>query len=152
LAAWNYFMSIDTAKNAAFIKQWHNYIKDPKRTVNDPMEAHFIGFNMWVKAVEKAGTVESNAVQKAIIGIEVPNLTGATSKMLANHHITKPAYIGEIQDDGQFLTIWQSNQLIEGDAWSNYVPESKDIVADWSPGINCGNYNSVTKKCSSKIQ
>lgn len=152
LAAWNYFMSIDTAKNAAFIKQWHNYIKDPKRTVNDPMEAHFIGFNMWVKAVEKAGTVESNAVQKAIIGIEVPNLTGATSKMLANHHITKPAYIGEIQDDGQFLTIWQSNQLIEGDAWSNYVPESKNIVADWSPGINCGNYNSVTKKCSSKIQ
>jgi urea transport system substrate-binding protein len=152
LAAWNYFMSIDTAKNAAFIKQWHNYIKDPKRTVNDPMEAHFIGFNMWVKAVEKAGTVESNAVQKAIIGIEVPNLTGATSKMLANHHITKPAYIGEIQDDGQFLTIWQSNQLIEGDAWSNYVPESKDIVADWSPGINCGNYNPVAKKCSSKIQ
>ena len=152
LAAWNYFMSIDTAKNAAFIKQWHNYIKDPKRTVNDPMEAHFIGFNMWVKAVEKAGTVESNAVQKAIIGIEVPNLTGATSKMLVNHHITKPAFIGEIQDDGQFLTIWQSNQLIEGDAWSNYVPESKDIVADWSPGINCGNYNSVTKKCSSKIQ
>ena len=152
LAAWNYFMSIDTAKNAAFIKQWHNYIKDPKRTVNDPMEAHFIGFNMWVKAVEKAGTVESNAVQKAIIGIEVPNLTGATSKMLANHHITKPAYIGEIQDDGQFLTIWQSNKLIEGDAWSNFVPESKNIVADWSPGINCGNYNSVTKKCSSKIQ
>ena len=152
LAAWNYFMSIDTAKNAAFIKQWHNYIKDPKRTVNDPMEAHFIGFNMWVKAVEKAGTVESNAVQKAIIGIEVPNLTGATSKMLVNHHITKPAFIGEIQDDGQFLTIWQSNKLIEGDAWSNYVPESKDIVADWSPGINCGNYNSVTKKCSSKIQ
>ena len=152
LAAWNYFMSIDTAKNAAFIKQWHNYIKDPKRTVNDPMEAHFIGFNMWVKAVEKAGTVESNAVQKAIIGIEVPNLTGATSKMLVNHHITKPAFIGEIQDDGQFLTIWQSNQLIEGDAWSNFVPESKNIVADWSPGINCGNYNSVTKKCSSKIQ
>ena len=152
LAAWNYFMSIDTAKNAAFIKQWHNYIKDPKRTVNDPMEAHFIGFNMWVKAVEKAGTVESNAVQKAIIGIEVPNLTGATSKMLVNHHITKPAFIGEIQDDGQFLTIWQSNKLIEGDAWSNFVPESKNIVADWSPGINCGNYNSVTKKCSSKIQ
>lgn len=152
LAAWNYFMSIDTAKNAAFIKQWHNYIKDPKRTVNDPMEAHFIGFNMWVKAVEKAGTVESNAVQKAIIGIEVPNLTGATSKMLVNHHITKPAFIGEIQDDGQFLTIWQSNKLIEGDAWSNFVPESKNIVADWSPGINCGNYNSATKKCSSKIQ
>ena len=35
------------------------FIKNPKRTTNDPMEAHYIGFNMWVKAVEKAGTDRS---------------------------------------------------------------------------------------------
>ena len=66
LAAWNYFMSIDSTKNAAFINQWHEYTKNPKRTTNDPMEAHYIGFNMWVKAVEKAGTTDSAAVQKEI--------------------------------------------------------------------------------------
>jgi len=148
LAAWNYFMSIDSTKNAAFINQWHEYTKNPKRTTNDPMEAHYIGFNMWVKAVEKAGTTDSAAVQKAIIGVDFPNLTGGTSKMLPNHHISKPVLIGEIQDDGQLMTVWQTNKLVDGDAWSDFLPESKPIIADWTSPINCGNYNTKTKKCS----
>lgn len=148
LAAWNYFMSIDSTKNAEFIKTWREYIKNPKRVTNDPMEAHYIGFNMWVKAVEKAGTTDPDAVQKAIIGVEYPNLTGGVSKMLPNHHISKPVLIGEIQDDGQFMTVWQTNKLVDGDAWSDYLPESKPIVADWTAPINCGNYNPKTKKCS----
>src|SRR6186997_788156 len=45
LAAWNYFMSIKTPADTAFINQWHAYIKNAKRTTNDPMEAHYIGFN-----------------------------------------------------------------------------------------------------------
>jgi urea transport system substrate-binding protein len=148
LAAWNYFMSVDTPENAAFITKWHQFIKNRNRVTNDPMEAHYIGFNMWVKAVEKAGTTDTDAVTKAIVGIEAPNLTGGTSKMLPNHHITKPVLIGEIQDDGQFQTVWQTKTLVEGDAWSDYLPESKPIVAQWTPPINCGNYNTKTKKCS----
>ncbi len=148
LAAWNYFMSIDSTKNAAFINQWHEYTKNPKRTTNDPMEAHYIGFNMWVKAVEKAGTTDSAAVQKAIIGVEFPNLTGGTSKMLPNHHISKPVLIGEIQDDGQLMTVWQTNKLVDGDAWSDFLPEIKPIIADWTSPVNCGNFNTKTKKCS----
>ena len=148
LAAWNYFMSVDTTKNAAFIQQWKDYIKNPKRVTNDPMEAHYIGFNMWVKAVEKAGTTDPDAVQKAIIGVEYPNLTGGMSKMLPNHHISKPVLIGEIQEDGQFLTVWQTNKVVEGDAWSDFLPESKPIIADWTPPISCGNFNTETKKCS----
>jgi urea transport system substrate-binding protein len=148
LAAWNYFMSVDTTKNAAFIQQWKDYIKNPKRVTNDPMEAHYIGFNMWVKAVEKAGTTDPDAVQKAIIGVEYPNLTGGMSKMLPNHHISKPVLIGEIQEDGQFLTVWQTNKVVDGDAWSDFLPESKPIIADWTPPISCGNFNTETKKCS----
>jgi len=148
LAAWNYFMSVDTTKNAAFIQQWKDYIKNPKRVTNDPMEAHYIGFNMWVKAVEKAGTTDPDAVQKAIIGVEFPNLTGGTAKMLPNHHISKPVLIGEIQEDGQFATVWQTNKVVDGDAWSDFLPDSKPIIADWTAPINCGNYNTKTKKCS----
>src|SRR6202162_1096458 len=48
LAAWNYFMSIDTPANKEWIKKWHTFIKNDKRTFNDPMEAHVIGFNLWV--------------------------------------------------------------------------------------------------------
>ncbi|MBJ21048.1 MAG: urea ABC transporter substrate-binding protein [bacterium] len=148
LAAWNYFMSVDARGNDNFINAWHEFIKNKKRVTNDPMEAHYIGFNMWVKAVEAAGTTDPTAVQKAIIGVESPNLSGGTSKMLANHHITKPVLIGEIQDDGQFATVWETDGLVEGDAWSDFLPESKVIRADWTPKLNCGNYNTLTKKCS----
>ncbi|MFD2113238.1 urea ABC transporter substrate-binding protein [Thiorhodococcus fuscus] len=148
LAAWNYFMSVDTPENEAFIDTWHDFIKDDKRVTNDPMEAHYIGFNLWVKAVEKAGSTDPDKVAAAIIGQETPNLTGGKAVMLKNHHITKPVLIGEIQDDGQFAVVWETEKEVPGDAWSDYLPGSKDIIADWTPPISCGNYNTVTKTCS----
>ena len=147
LAAWNYFMSVDTEENDAFIKTWHDFIKDEDRVTNDPMEAHKIGFDLWVKAVEKAGTTDSDAVGKAIIGLETGNLTGGTAKMLPNHHITKPVLIGEIQDDGQFAVVWETEKEVPGDAWSDYLEGSKDLIGDWTDPINCGNYNTKTKTC-----
>jgi len=148
LAAWNYFQSVDTPDNKAFIEKWKAYTKNAKRVSNDPMEAHVIGFNMWVKAVEKAGTTDPDKVIDAIVGIKVPNLTGSVSEMLPNHHITKPVLIGEIKEDGQFDTVWQTDDLVAGDAWSKHLDGSKDLVADWQT-LKCGNYNTVTKKCGS---
>ena len=146
LAAWNYFMSVDTPENKEFIAKWHEFTKKPTRTTNDPMEAHYIGFNMWVKAVEKAGTVDPDKVIAALPGTEQKNLTGGTSVMLPNHHITKPVMIGEIRGDGQLDTVWQTKGLVPGAAWSPYLEGSKDLVADWVE-LKCGNYNKVTKKC-----
>jgi len=147
LAAWNYFMSENSQANKDFIKKWRAYIKDPKRVTNDPMEAHVIGFEMWVKAVEKVKSTDVNKVADAMIGIEVPNLTGGVAKMLPNHHLTKPVLIGEVRADGQFDTVYRTTGLVPGDAWSDFLPGSKDIDADWVK-LKCGNYNRVTKKCS----
>ena len=146
LAAWNYFELIKTPANAAFIKEWHDFIKNPKRTTNDPMEAHYIGFNMWVKAVEKAKTTNADKVIAALPGTKQANLTGGVSEMLPNHYITKPVFIGEIRADGQFDVVWKTKGLVPGDAWSPYLPGSKDLIADWVK-LNCGNYNTVTKTC-----
>jgi urea transport system substrate-binding protein len=146
LAAWNYFESIKTPVNATFIKEWHAFTKNPKRTTNDPMEAHFIGFNMWVKAVEKVKSTDPDKVIAALPGIKAPNLTGGTSTMLPNHHITKPVFVGEIRGDGQFDVVWKSKGLVPGDAWSDFLPGSKDLESDWVT-LKCGNHNKVTKKC-----
>jgi len=148
LAAWNYFMSAEAEVNAAFIKKWHAFIKDDKRVTNDPMEAHYIGFNMWVKAVEKAGTTDVDSVRSAIYGVTYPNLTGGTAVMNTNHHLTKPVLIGEIQADGQFETVWQTTGGVIGDAWTDFLPESARLVADWTAPINCGNFNIDSGKCS----
>ncbi|MGD0333870.1 MAG: urea ABC transporter substrate-binding protein [Xanthobacteraceae bacterium] len=146
LAAWNYFESIKDPKNEAFIKEWHAFTKNPKRTTNDPMEAHVIGFAMWVKAVEKVKSTDADKVIEALPGTKAPNLTGGISELLPNHHITKPVFIGEIRPDGQFDVVWKTKGLVPGAAWSAYLPGSKDLIGDWVT-LKCGNYNTVTKKC-----
>lgn len=148
LAAWNYFMSAEAAENDAFIEMWHKFIKDKKRPTNDPMEATYIGFKMWVQAVEKAGTTDVDAVRSAMYGISVPNLTGGIAVMNTNHHLTKPVLIGEIQEDGQFEIVWQTAGGVIGDAWTDFLPESASLVADWTAPISCGNFNIKTGKCS----
>ncbi len=151
LAAWNYFMSVDTPENKAFIQKWHNFIKNPKRVTNDPMEAHYIGFNMWVKGVEKAGTIDHDAVIDAMIGVAVPNLSGGYSAMMPNHHITKPVLIGEIQEDGQFNVVWQTPGLVVAQEWSPYVAETKDLIGDWRAPLSCGSFNVKTGKCGGSV-
>ena len=146
LAAWNYFMSVKDKGNEEFIAKWKAFTKNPKRVSNDPMEAHVIGFDMWVKAVTKAGTVDADKVIDALPGIEAANLTGGVSKMLPNHHITKPVLIGEIRADGQIDTVWKTPGLVAGDAWSKVLDGSKDLEADWV-AKKCGNFNTKTGKC-----
>lgn len=146
LAAWNYFQSAESKQNDAFIEQWKKYTKNPKRVTNDPMEATYIGFNMWVKAVEKVGSTDVDKVIDAMVGIKTPNLTGGTAEMLPNHHLTKPVLIGEIQDDGQFEIVSQTKE-VNGDAWSDFLPGSKDLISNWKAPLKCGNYNTKTKQC-----
>lgn len=145
LAAWNYFQSADTPENKAFIEGWHKFTGNEKRVTNDPMEATKLGFEAWVKAVEKAGSTDTDKVLDAIVGVEVPNLTGGVAKVLPNHHLTKPVLIGEIRDDGQFDIVSQT-EPVAGDAWTDFLPESAKLDADW-PGKKCGMWNTETQSC-----
>ncbi|MGV1803931.1 urea ABC transporter substrate-binding protein [Agrobacterium vitis] len=149
LAAWNYFQSVDTPVNAEFIKTWHAFTKNDKRVTNDPMEAAYIGFNMWVKAVEKAGSAEPDKVIDALVGVSVPNLTGGYATMMPSHYITKPVLIGEVQENGQFDIVSQTPEVV-GDEWSDFLPDSKDLIADWRLPMNCGNFNVKSGKCGGK--
>ncbi|MFG6079053.1 urea ABC transporter substrate-binding protein [Paracoccus litorisediminis] len=145
LAAWNYFQTADSPDNKAFIGEWQKFTKNDKRVTNDPMEATVIGFNAWVKAVEKAGTTDTDPVLDGIVGVEVPNLTGGTAKVLPNHHLTKPVLIGEIRADGQFDIVSQTDE-VAGDAWTDFLPESAKLDSDW-PGKKCGMWNTETNSC-----
>lgn len=146
LAAWNYFMSIDTAGNKAFIKKWNAYVKKnnlpggSKRVTNDPMEAHYIGIHMWAQAVRQAGSTDIAAVRQAMGYQTFKSPSGYTIKMDAkNHHLHKPVVIGEITENGQFDIVWQTDGPIRAEAWSPYIPDSAKKVADWTYPWVCGN-------------
>jgi urea transport system substrate-binding protein len=142
LAAWNYFQSVKNPTNEAFIKQWYDFIKNPKRVTNDPMEAHYIGFKMWKQAVEQAGATDVDAVRQAMYGQKVKAPSGFVEVMNTNHHLSKPVMIGEIQANGQFDVVWQTKDAIKADAWSPYLAEDKGKVADWTYPWVCGNCTS----------
>ncbi|WP_299561854.1 urea ABC transporter substrate-binding protein [uncultured Sulfitobacter sp.] len=144
LAAWNYFQSAESEANTDFIEAWKAKMGD-ERVTNDPMEAHYIGFNMWVNAVTAAETTDVDAVRAKMYGQEFPNLTGGTAVMLPNHHLAKPVLIGEIQSDGQFDIVSQTAE-VPGDAWTDFLPESALLTSDWKD-LNCGMYNTETETC-----
>ena len=144
LAAWNYFQSADVPANEEWVTSWKE-LMGAERVTNDPMEAHYIGFNMWVSAVEEAGSADVDAVRAKMYGQTFPNLAGGTAVMLPNHHLSKPVLIGEIQADGQFDIISQTEE-VPGDAWTDFLPESAVLISDWQE-LGCGMYNTQTETC-----
>ena len=144
LAAWNYFQSADSEANEEWVESWKARMGE-ERVTNDPMEAHYIGFNMWVNAATEAGSTDVDAVRAAMYGQEFPNLTGGTAVMLPNHHLAKPVLIGEILEDGQFDIISETD-VVPGDAWTDYLPESAVLMSDWKD-LDCGMYNTETETC-----
>jgi urea transport system substrate-binding protein len=144
LAAWNYFQSAESDANTDFIAAWKAFAGE-ERVTNDPMEAHYIGFNMWVNAATAAGSTDVDAVRSAMYGQEFPNLTGGTAVMLPNHHLAKPVLIGEITAEGQFDIVSQTTE-VPGDAWTDFLPASAVLKSDWKE-LGCGMYNTETETC-----
>jgi urea transport system substrate-binding protein len=137
LAAWNYFMSIKNPTNDAFIKKWSAYAKakniaghKDKPLTNDPMEATYIGINMWAQAVKKAGSTDTDKVIAAMGGQTFPAPGGFMSTMDAkNHHLHKPVFIGEIKGDGQFKVVWKTPGPVKAQPWSPFI-EGNDKKKD----------------------
>ncbi|WP_275168413.1 urea ABC transporter substrate-binding protein [Bradyrhizobium sp. CSS354] len=138
MAAWNYFQSIKSPENDAFVKMWTDFNGQRDSMTNDPMEATFVGFRMWAQAVSQAGTVEVNAVRQAMYGQRVKAPSGFEVVMNTNHHLSKPAMVGKINSAGTFDVVWRSISPIKPSVWSRYIPASARLTADWSFPWVCG--------------
>lgn len=128
LAAWNYFESIKNPVNAEFVAKWKAYAKAKNlpnyatAVTNDPMEATYVGMYMWKQAVEKAKSTDTDKVIAAMGGQKFAAPDGFTIEMdPTNHHLHKPVFIGEIQADGQFNTVWKSKGPIRAQPWSPFI-------------------------------
>jgi urea transport system substrate-binding protein len=146
MAARNYFQSVATPENDAFVKMWADFNEQRDRTTNDAMEATFIGFRMWAQAVTQAGTSDANAVRQAMYGQRVKAPSGFEVMMNTNHHLSKPAMIGKLNSSGTFDIVWRSINPIKASVWSRYLPESAKLTADWTFPWVCGGCSEPTYK------
>ena len=139
LAARNYFQSVKSPENEAFVGMWANFsARRNEITTDDPMEASYVGFRMWAQAVAQAGTTDVNAVRQAMYGQRLKAPSGFEEVMNTNHHLSKPVMIGKLNSLGRFDVVWQSISSVRADAWSKYMPDSARRTADWTFPWVCG--------------
>ena len=129
LAAWNYFMSLNNPANEEFKRKWAAFARArniaghrDRPLTNDPMEATYVGLNMWKQAVEKARSTDVDAVRVAMRGQTFQAPSGFELKMdERNHHLHKPVVIGEVRADGQFNVVWRTRSVIRAQPWSPFI-------------------------------
>ncbi|QRY43878.1 urea ABC transporter substrate-binding protein [Mycolicibacterium boenickei] len=128
LTAWNYYQTIDTPVNNAFVKAYKDFVKDPKKPTSDPMEAAYVSVYLWKNTVEKAKSFDVAAIQENADGVSFDAPEGKVTIDGENHHITKTARIGEIRPDGLIYTIWESKGPIDPDPYLKSYP--------WAAGLS----------------
>ncbi|CDP82843.1 periplasmic binding protein [Mycolicibacterium farcinogenes] len=128
LTAWNYYETIDTPVNKAFVKAYKDFVKDSKKPTSDPMEAAYVSVYLWKNTVEKAKSFDVAAIQDNADGVSFDAPEGKVTIDGENHHITKTARIGEIRPDGLIYTIWESKGPIEPDPYLKSYP--------WAAGLS----------------
>jgi urea ABC transporter urea binding protein len=122
MVSWNYLQTLDTLENHAFIAEWREFIGDPAAMTNDPMEASWIGFQLWCQAVTAAGTTEPGAVRKALAGRRLRAPSGFDVLLdPQNQHLHKPAVIGRFDADNVIQPVWISEGLIAPEPWSRWL-------------------------------
>ena len=82
------------------------------------------------RILEKAGSVEPEAVRDALPGVTIASPLGELA-VLSNHHVRKATLIGEVQPDGQFKILHAEEPIIPT-AWSPWLPENEGFVCDFS--------------------
>ncbi len=138
-AAWNYFQTVETPENRAFVDAFRaEYGAD--RVTNDPMEAAYIMVYLWKQAVEQAGTADDlDAVRIAAVGQQF-NAPHGPVTMQPNHHISKTVRIGQVRDDGLFDIISETDGPVDPVPWNQFVPETQGYACDWTDPDKGGRY------------
>ena len=112
--AWNYYQTIDSPVNAAFVEAFKE-ANGAKAVTSDPMEAAYTSLYLWKGMVEEADSFAVDEVVEAAGGVSFDAPEGTVTVNGENHHIAKTALIGQIRKDGLIETVWSSDGPIEPD-------------------------------------
>jgi urea transport system substrate-binding protein len=122
LLARSYFGVLDSPRNAAFKKLSADYatargLGSDRFTLNDDVEATYIGIHLWKQAVESAKSLAPNLVVAALAGQTFDAPSGYTVRMdPKNHHLHKPYFLAEVQRSGKVKIVWKTPVLVAPEA------------------------------------
>ena len=122
MVAWNYLHALEAPENQAFVAEWRAFTGDAQAVTNDPMEASWIGFQLWAQSVAAAGTIEVGAVKRALAGRTIRAPSGFDVRLDAQtQHLHKPAFIGRLDKHNFIWPVWRSAGLIAPAPWNRWL-------------------------------
>lgn len=132
-AAWNYFQSVKSVENSAFIQRFHHRFGQG-RVLDDPLEAAYIGVHLWVNARRMTDTPDMSTV-KAALGQQTMNAPeGVVAVDADTRHLWKPVRIGRARSDGQFDIVWQSRRSIAPAPFPFFIAQAeRDAISKGAP-------------------
>jgi urea transport system substrate-binding protein len=110
-AAMKYFQSLDNENNKKFVAAFKKKYGE-KSVIGDVTQAAYLGPWLWKMGVEKAGSFEVDKVVAASPGLELTTAPEGYVKVHENHHLWSKLRIGQVQMDGQYKVLYES-ELIE---------------------------------------
>jgi urea transport system substrate-binding protein len=106
-AAWNYFESIDSPANRAFVARFRARF-GPQRSLSDPLEASYLGVHLWAQAVRAAGNDDVAAIRRALAGQRFQAPEGEVQVDPETQHLWKTVRIARITATGAAEIVWSS--------------------------------------------
>ncbi|HUW25688.1 MAG TPA: ABC transporter substrate-binding protein [Gallionella sp.] len=110
-AAWNYFQSVDSEENKAFIARFRERF-GKERVLDDPMEASYIGVKLWADSARTADAADLIQIKNILAQQSMSAPQGIVAIDFSNRHLWKTVRIGRARTDGQFDILWQSEAAV----------------------------------------
>ncbi len=114
--AWNYFESIVSRENSAFLHAYKEEFGENK-AVGDPVEAAYIAVHLWAAACNKAGTFEVEPVRIAAKNLNFIAPEGLVTIDGSNQHLYKSIRIGKVDGYGQLKALYTSSTAVRPDPY-----------------------------------
>lgn len=128
----NYFQSIDTPANRAFVDGFRAEF-GLDRVTDDPMESAYVAVKLWKLGVERAGTTDPKAVIAALSKGAVIEGPGGTSLFdPKTRHLAKKFRLGIVREDRQIALVHESPEPIEADPYPAFA--FPGWRCDWTKG------------------
>jgi urea transport system substrate-binding protein len=118
-AAWNYFQSVPSLANRAFVARFKRRF-GADRVTSDPMEAAYCAVHLWAQAAMRANSESPALIRDALRGRSFAAPSGAVYVDPETQHLWKTVRIGQITADGQFNVVWDSGRPVRPEPYPTW--------------------------------
>jgi branched-chain amino acid transport system substrate-binding protein len=103
VVSYPYYQELDNPTNQAFVEMWHERYGADYPYITDSASVVWTGWHLWAMAVEKAGSLETDAVIAALeSGLEFDAPEGKVTLDPQSHHLVHNVHIAKVNANQGF--------------------------------------------------